>query len=186
MMIKRVYATFVFLLMFCGPVVANGDSPRDLSASFQMLDTPWEVPDLLFRDGNGREYTLHNMLNNELKGHYVLLAVWATWCTPCMMEMPSLDALQGMMGARNLTVLALSQEREGAVLVPAFYRRHGITNLKVFVDSDGRAIRRLRLRGIPTTILIAPDGNEIGRISRRIEWDRPDNVAALEAIMASR
>ncbi len=185
MPIKRAFATFVFLVMCCGTSFAETIPSRSLATSFNKLETPWKVPDLLLREGNGRDRTLHDLLANELKGHFVLLTIWATWCSTCLLEMPSLDNLQGFMKSKNFTVIALSQDREGATLVPAYYRRHGLTNLKVFIDPDGRAIRRLRLRGIPANILIAPDGNEIGRVQRRIEWARSDNVVALESIMSA-
>jgi thiol-disulfide isomerase/thioredoxin len=184
-MFKRSCATLVFFLL-CFSALHAGEPPsRNLAGHFTLIDSPSDVPDLLFRDGEGRTHTLLNFIRNDLKGRYVLLNVWATWCAPCLDEMPSLDALQAAMASRGLTVIALAEDQEGAVSVPAFYRRQGLTHLKVYLDPSGLAIRRLRLRGIPTSLLINPQGQLIGRAMARVDWSTSDNIAFLEKIIAS-
>jgi thiol-disulfide isomerase/thioredoxin len=41
----------------------------------------------------------------DLKGHVVLVNMWATWCPPCVREMPSLQALHAEFHERGLVVL---------------------------------------------------------------------------------
>ncbi|MDD5587007.1 MAG: TlpA disulfide reductase family protein [Alphaproteobacteria bacterium] len=182
-MIKRCFATILFLL-HCGLAFA-ADGPRALSVNFSVMDPPWDVPDLLFTDSKGGEHLLRSYMKNELRGRYVLLNLWATWCTPCVSEMPSLNRLQALMGPRNLSVIALSVDREGSVAVPAFYRRNNLNQLKVYWDSTGTALRRLHLRGIPTTLLINPNGQEIGRVASHVDWTREDNLAFLSRMIGA-
>jgi thiol-disulfide isomerase/thioredoxin len=180
-MFKLCFAT-ILLLLNCGLVYA-ADGPRALSVNFSVTTPPEDMPDLLFVDGRGGEHTLRGYLKNELRGRYILLNLWATWCMPCVREMPSLDRLQAFMGPRNLTVVALSVDRQGGVVVPAYYRRNGLNNLKVYWDQTGSTLRQLHLRGIPTTFLINPKGQEIGRVASPIDWTREDNLAFLSRMM---
>jgi len=42
----------------------------------------------------------------------------------------------------------------------------------------------LSIRGLPTTVLINPEGMEVGRIVGAIEWNSPENVAFLRRLLA--
>jgi len=181
---KRYCATVVFLAMSLGTLPAMASASPSLSSSFAFSDSSPTVPDLLFKDGRGQEHTLRDFIQNDLKGrYYVLLNIWATWCVPCVLEMPSLDKMQALMGPRNLAIIALSQDREGHVAVPGFYRQQGLSSLKVYFDPQGIATRRLRLRGLPTSVLINPQGEEIGRVSSRVDWDQFDNIVFIDKIV---
>ena len=180
-MFKLCFATTLLFLTVGFAHAAEG--PRALSANFAAMDPPWDVPDLLFKDSAGQDHLLRTFLKQELKGQYVLLNIWASWCTPCSREMPSLDQLQAIMGSRKLAVVAVSVDREGDVTVPAFYRRYGLSHLKFYWDRPGTSLRRLHLRGIPTTLLIDPDGKEIGRVRSHIDWMREDNLAFLNRLL---
>ena len=65
--------------------------------------TPFRVPDLAFKDAEGRDRTLA-----DWRGRTVLLNLWATWCVPCRKEMPALDALEDELGGPNFEVVAVN------------------------------------------------------------------------------
>lgn len=185
-MFKYLFATVLFLILPGLCLAYDGDAgPRALSRTFNTDATMGEVPDLLFRESSGRERMLHEYLKSDARGHYVLLSLWATWCLPCVAEMPSLDRLQAALAPYNLTVLALSVDREGEYTVPAFYRRSGIRNLKVAWTSSTRPVRMVHARGIPTTLLINPEGEEVGRVASSVDWARPDNMAFLARLIGA-
>ena len=46
--------------------------------AFTALETPRELPELHFVNGDGREMTLE-----DFEGRTILLNIWATWCVPC-------------------------------------------------------------------------------------------------------
>jgi len=177
---------FATILLACIPpcLCHAGDSGfLAFGPGFRETAPPQEVPDIFFRDAGGRDIMLRDYLETELKGHYVLLNLWATWCVPCVGEMPSLDRLQEIMKPYKFTVLALNLDREGNVTAPAFYRRNGLKNLKVFWAASSVPLRRLHARGIPTSLLINPEGREIGRIASNIDWTRPESVAYLKQMV---
>ncbi len=132
--------------------------------NYQPASPPQPVPGLPFFEDGETTRTIA-----DYRGSGVVMNFWATWCTPCVREMPSLDRLQTQ--ARGIRVLALSVDRGGAPVVESFYRKHGIANLDVLVDKGAKLMRKLRVRGLPTTLLIDSGGNEVGRVVGPAEWD---------------
>jgi hypothetical protein len=63
-------------------------------------------------------------------------------------------------------------------VVRKFFDEIGV-GLPVFIDQDGAALRSLALFGLPATLLIGPDGNELARFAGPAEWDAPEMAAFL-------
>ena len=132
-------------------------------------------------DGDGRNLTLA-----DFEGRVVLLNIWATWCPPCREEMPTLDALQARLGGSDFHVLPLSIDRAGLEPVRRFYRETGIRNLDLYIAEDTRAMLALAVVGLPTTILIDRMGRELGRLAGPAEWNSPEAVAQISALIDER
>ena len=114
-----------------------------------------------------------------------MLNLWATWCAPCRREMPSLDRLQAKYGGDGLEVIALSLDRGDIAKVRAFFDELAISNLAIYQDPKGRAGRELAAPGLPTTVVIDRAGQEVGRLLGPAEWDSPEALAVIEALMGS-
>ena len=147
---------------------------------FRYMEPLKPVPDLAFLDGEGRRVDL-----SEFKDRLVLLNLWATWCAPCVKEMPALDSLQAQLGGPGFQVLALSVDRGGKDQVQPFYQRIGVKNLDLYLDPSSASMQTLKLRGLPTTLLVDQEGRELGRIEGAVEWDSPEVVAFLRKHMGA-
>lgn len=145
-------------------------------ASFIIHPAPKEVPDIPFADEQGRTLSL-----KDFRGKTLLLNIWATWCGPCRREMPTLDRLQARLGGERFQVVALSIDRGGPSAIQKFYAETGVRDLALYVDTTGRAGSSLGLVGLPGTLLIDPEGREVGRLIGPAEWDSPEMIAFLEA-----
>ena len=121
---------------------------------------------------------------NDFKGSIVVLNLWATWCGPCVKELPSLDLLQSRFSKNKVTILAVSQDKTGAKLVPAFYKKLGIRNLAVHLDPQSDAMTAFRVHGLPTTIIIDQSGREISRLVGAIKWDSEEVESMLRALLS--
>jgi len=114
----------------------------------------------------------------------VVLNLWATWCVPCRKEMPALDRLQTSLGGRNFAVVPLSIDHGGRETVAKFYAEIGIRELPIYTDTSGEALRALGAVGLPTTLVLDRAGEEIARIVGPAEWDAPEVVEFLKAVIA--
>ena len=148
-------------------------------ANFTPKPAPVALPDVVFRDAQGRETDLA-----AFRGKLVLLNLWATWCAPCREEMPELDELQAEMGGERFEVVALSVDSSGPEAVAAFLDKVGVTSLALYHDPSAKANFTLGAFGLPTTILISPEGDELGRMAGPAPWASADAVALIEAALS--
>jgi hypothetical protein len=65
--------------------------------------------------------------------------------------------------------------------VKEFYEELGLRELGMYVDTSGKAPRELSALGVPTTLLIDREGNELGRLAGPAEWDSPEMVAFIRS-----
>lgn len=147
-------------------------------AGFAVHESPRPLPDIQFENGQGEAMTLA-----DFRGKVVLLNIWATWCAPCRREMPTLERLQAQLGGPDFEVVALSLDRQGLPVVKEFYAELGLRELGMYVDASGKASRELSALGVPTTLLIDREGNELGRLAGPAEWDSPEMVSFIRGYL---
>ena len=156
---------------------ATADPPQN----FVLRDEPAPLKDFQFEDGEGHVQNLA-----DFRGKVVLLNIWATWCLPCRKEMPTLDRLQATLGGPDFEVVALSIDRGGPEVVRKFFADIGVKNLAIHINPSNEAAFTLAVAGLPTTLLIDREGQELGRLVGPAEWDTPDMIGFLKSILSSR
>ena len=166
---KLVPAVAIALLPLAVSIRPAGAQPP---AGFVVHESPRPAPEIQFENGQGEAISLAGF-----RGKFVLLNIWATWCAPCRREMPTLDQLQAELGGPDFAVVALSIDRKGLPAVQEFYAELGLETLAIYLDETGAAQRALSVFGLPTTLLLDRDGNEIGRLLGPAEWDSPEMVS---------
>jgi thiol-disulfide isomerase/thioredoxin len=135
-----------------------------LTASQKLAGTP----DVDLTDVSGFHHSLA-----MLKGHYVLLNIWASWCAPCVAELPALARLAGALPDSRLSVLAVDEEKGANTIAAAFLKTHGADLLVPYADPGMAFSRAFHVYGYPTTILIDPDGYQIARATGPANWGDP-------------
>jgi thiol-disulfide isomerase/thioredoxin len=147
---------------------------------FVRTKTPKPLPDLAFQDADDKP--LHFA---DLRGKALLINFWATWCAPCVKEMPALDRLQAMFPKDKFLVLPLSIDGPTKPKVAPFYKDQKLANLGIYFDKGRKAMQGLDVTLLPTSILVDPQGREIGRLEGDADWDMPEGVALMKAAIAS-
>ena len=109
------------------------------------------APDFSLTALDGRPVAL-----SDLRGQVVLLNFWTTDCVPCRAEMPDIQAAYQDYQDRNFVVLSINV-KEGERAVAQFAQEFHLT-MPVLLDRDGSTTRRYRVRGLPTSFLVDPEG----------------------------
>lgn len=143
---------------------------------FKANTAPIALPDIQFLDADGQKTTL-----SALHGKLLVLNLWATWCAPCVEEMPSLDALDVKRQDARFAVVTISEDTtDAAQKVTRFFESHGIKALPRYLDPGFAVGPALKVAGLPTTLIVSPDGTELGRLEGNADWASPDALRLVD------
>ena len=151
---------FLFFF-FCFSIVSsisqtNEDVPLN---NIAINEIPKPISTLIFEDFEGNKIDL-----KDFRRKLVVINFWATWCAPCKKEMPSLDGLYQDSSFKNLEVFAVNMEQPNKLKTKKFFSDLKIKKLKIYFDQNLNFVKKFKLRGVPTTILINKKGEEFARI----------------------
>jgi len=152
---------------------------RDGSMKKLVFTDPAEVSQVAFTDPEGGEHRLA-----DWQGKIVLVNFWATWCAPCRKEMPMLDALQAEFGGADFEVVTIATGRNLLPAITRFFDEVGVTNLPVLLDPKQQLAREMAVLGLPITLILNRDGQEIARLRGDAEWNSDSAKAIIAALIA--
>ena len=151
-------------------------------AAFNATSAPAPAPNLAFTGPDGAPTTLA-----DFRGKTVLLNLWATWCAPCRQEMPALDKLQADLGGDGFQVVAVNIDTRNLDRPKAWLREAGVQNRAYYADPQAKVFQDLRRAGkavgLPITLLIDPQGCELGVLAGPAAWDSPEALKLVRAAL---
>ncbi len=139
---------------------------------------PLPVGDAAFFDPEGGTHRLA-----DWQGKVVVLNFWATWCAPCRAEMPALDAL-AVFDPGQVAVVTVATGRNLLPAINRFYEDTGIQNLPVLLDPKSALARQMGVAGLPVTVVLDRQGQEVARMIGEADWDSADARAMLAELAA--
>lgn len=140
---------------------------------------PEPAPLIPFLDEAGAERTLA-----DWKGKVLLVNFWATWCAPCREEMPSLEALQAELGGEDFAVLTIASSRNPPPAIDKFFAEIGVETLPKLRDERMALARAMGVMGLPVTVLIDREGNEVARLIGDADWASEPAKAVVRQLTA--
>ncbi len=139
---------------------------------------PIASSDVVFISEDGQDMTLA-----DFQGKHVVLNFWATWCAPCRKEMPHLSALQEAMGGDRLEVVTIATGRNPLPAMQRFLAEIEVDNLPLHTDPRQSLARGMGVLGLPVTVILDPDGNEIARMQGDADWSSDNAMAILQTLI---
>ena len=137
------------------------------------------VSQITFTDPEGGAHQL-----SDWKGKYVLLNFWATWCAPCRKEMPGLEELQAEFGGDTFEVVPIATGRNALPGIRRFFQEVGVENLPILLDPKQKIARDMAVLGLPITVILNPEGQEIARLRGDAEWNSDSAKAIISQLIA--
>jgi len=122
---------------------------------------------------------------NELRGHWLVINVWATWCGPCRQELAGLQQLARRFPPSELQVIGLNVDADTHV-AREFMRDQAISFAN-YSDPDMRIAKTLLgIRAFPDTFIVGPDGTLWRSISGERDWSSDRVITALRQAIVGR
>jgi thiol-disulfide isomerase/thioredoxin len=172
------FGTLAFALLIAVSVASAAEEEKSPKlGEFIPASPPQPAPELLFTDLDGKTATLA-----DFKGKLLVLNLWATWCHPCLEEMPALEQLQVNVPDK-LVVAAVSEDRGGKKIVEPFLDKLGLKKVKIYLDPKSDIGHAFDVRGLPTSIVIGPDGKVLGKVEGAAEWDSVEMYGVLKPLL---
>jgi len=141
---------------------------------------PMAASDATFETAQGGETSLA-----AYRGQYVLLNFWATWCAPCREEMPSLNRLQTELGGADFQVVTVATGRNPPPAIRRFFEETGVDVLPRHRDPQQRLAREMAVLGLPISVILNPEGQEIARLRGDAHWDSDSAKAIVRALIGA-
>jgi cytochrome c biogenesis protein CcmG, thiol:disulfide interchange protein DsbE len=143
----------------------RGDHPRNIGRP---------APQFALSDGT------NSVDLSKLRGHVVLVNLWASWCAPCVDELPSLLALQHQLP--GVTVIAISMDQDDDAYRTFLKRNH--VDLLTIRDPEARINALYGTVQIPETYAIDRNGILRRKFVSAQDWTSPEIVDYLHRLGA--
>ncbi len=175
---KLLVVLYTALLLGANPAAADVASLRDGDMKKLILhEAPVAVPEAVLLDAEDGKHSLA-----DYRGKWVVLNFWATWCAPCRREMPSLERLQAAMP--DLAVVPVATGRNAVEGIRRFFEEAGVKTLPILRDPQSDLAHGMGVMGLPVTVILNPEGQEVARLIGDAEWDSDSARAVLGALVA--
>jgi len=96
--------------------------------------------------------------------------------------MPSLERLQAAMP--DLAVVPVATGRNAVEGIKRFFEEAGVKSLPILRDPQSEFAHAMHVMGLPVTVIINPEGQEVARLIGDAEWDSDSAKAVLGALVA--
>jgi len=130
-----------------GGASAPAEAAAPAAAKDDRPDAPtWELPDLEGQPVQSTGYA----------GKLLVIDFWATWCPPCLFQIPILNAVQARHAERDVVVIGVAVDAEGAEVVKPYAQENGI-EYQLVIGDEGLA-RKFGAPGFPALAIVTADG----------------------------
>ncbi len=119
---------------------------------------------------------------SDWRGKWVVVNFWATWCAPCRKEMPMLDALHDEFGGDSFEVVTIATTRNPPQKMLDFFQEIDVKHLPLHRDPGSKLAREMAVLGLPVTVILNPEGQEIARLTGDADWSSDSARAMVRAL----
>ncbi len=95
---------------------------------------------------------------SDYAGQPILVFLWASWCPICKGTMPDLETVYQEYADQGFEILAVDMAFQDTLpTAMEYFQAQGYT-YTMLIDRDGQMARDYQMHGLPTSVLVGPDG----------------------------
>lgn len=94
-----------------------------------------------------------------------------------------LSALQEDLGGETFEVVTIATSRNPPAKMKAFFDDIGVDNLPLHRDPRSMLARQMGVLGLPVTVILNPEGQEVARLTGDADWASDEARAVLTALI---
>lgn len=137
---------WVILTPVLFPIAQSGSAETAAHPRFQAPNFSLETPE-------GDLVSL-----SDYAGQPVLVFLWASWCPICKGTMPNLEEAYRQYADQGFEVLAVDMAFQDTLSTAIDYFETQDYSYTMLIDRDGQMAQDYQMHGLPTSILVGPDG----------------------------
>jgi len=165
------------MLILLAPLARADSPPQTLTA----VPKRPAAPDFTIQDIDRKPHRL-----SDNRGKVVLVNFWATWCPPCRREMPSMQRAWEKLKDERFAMYAVNVGEDEDTIF-GFTSPTGVEiTFPILLDRDARVIKAWPVIALPTSFIVDPDGRIVYRAVGGREWDDPQILEKIRALLPKR
>ena len=168
-------ACLLFLLALQCFATASDAGPLESPKGIRHYETG-TAPGFTVTDMDGEPFTLEST-----RGKWVFLHFWASWCGPCKEEMPAIQQMTETFDNDKFEIVLINTAEDEDTIF-SFLAEIGM-DMNSLMDADGLVTEKYKPRGLPTTILIDPNGIVQYQAIGGREWHKTEYINFLRKLV---
>lgn len=117
------------------------------------------------------------------RGKVVYVDFWASWCGPCRQSFPWMNQMQAKYGARGLQIIGVNLDASSADATQ--FLSATPAQFAIAYDPQGATPRGYSIKGMPSSVLIGPDGKVLSEHAGFRDADRAELEAKIVAALGA-
>lgn len=152
---RRIYDLLGIAILIVGVlwIYASRIPASDLQEAQAAPQAGFQAPDFTLETLDGDTITL-----SELRGHAVLVNLWASWCLPCRAEMPAMQRVYDEYADEGFVVLAVNATAQDSIAAAQVFVDEFGFSYPILLDVDGSVAAAYQLRAFPSSFFINANG----------------------------
>ncbi len=176
--IQTLLLTLISSIILFASGMSHAAGPPPLTHNLTMIKKPKLAPALQLKNMDDELVNI-----KDLKGKVVVVNFWATWCPPCRREMSSLERLHLATQDKNVVVLAVNVGEDIDTVFPFMGMIDPAPSFPILFDTNGTVMTKWKVRGLPTTYIVSPEGKIVYRAIGGREFDHPSIEKAVISLI---